>query len=1535
MMDNSHTQRHSGDSRRIVPKSAPPLSAPETGQRASKGRRLIGALTRGSNRGLPGLRSPSGGAAATSLLVKKRFTYPLLALLAAAMVALLLGGPIQAQQSSAIEYAENGTGPVAVFTATDPEMAGDITWSLMAGGDVEDFDIDKSSGELSFMKSPNYEMATGGGADGSSSTYTVTVIATDADGTPSEETVTVEVTNVDEPGKVTLDKVAPYPGVSLNATHTDPDLGLSNQEWQWSRSMSADGPYAEIEDADAAAYSPTSGDVGYFLRATVSYDDGEGDDKSAMATSTHVVQAFNVPNAAPAFPDQDPETPEIEATATRMIGENADAGASVGAPVTAEDKESDILTYTLDGTDEASFDIDPATGQITVGAMTMLNFETKTDYAVTVTATDPADESDEIAVTINVVDDANEPPAITGTVPASFNEGTAANPLTGQQQLEVVNFAAVDPDPDNTESTTITWSLSGPDAGDFTIEDGDLTFRASPNYEAPADADGDNEYEVTVSATDADSNRGEKSVTVKVANMDELGTVTLSAVQARVGVALTASLTDIDGAVSDVKWQWNNGGDIDGATSDTYTPTAVDDVGDTLTVTATYTDPQGPVKTASETTSIVASDTRNKAPAFPDQDEDTDGTQNTETERTIAENTASGIPLNGGGPVEASDPNSAAQNDLLTYTLGGRDASSFSINAATGEISVGAGTKLDFETKSTYMVRVIATDSFGLSASINVTIKVTDEIEGPAITGPAEVAFAENGTGGVATFTGVDPEMAGAITWSLMAGGDVEDFDIDKSSGELSFKKSPNYEMATGGGANGSSSTYTVTVMATDADGTTNEKAVTIEVTNVDEPGKVTLDKVAPYPGQEVTASLSDPDMGLSNPEWQWSRSRSENGSYANIEGAKAETYNPTSDDEGYFLRARVSYDDGEGDGKTARVNSTHEVQGVNVPNAAPAFPDQDPETPEIEDTATRMIGENADAGASVGAPVTAEDKESDILTYTLDGTDEASFDIDPATGQISVGDDTDVDFETGGTSYTVTVTATDPAGLFDTIVVTINVVDDANEPPAITGTVPASFNEGTAANPLTGGALTVVNFMAADPDTDMNTGGITWSVSGPDAGDFTIISGALTFRSSPNYEAPADADGDNEYEVTVSATDADSNRGENSVKIKVANVDEPGTVTLSAVQARVGVALTASLTDIDGAVSGVTWQWNNDGTAIDGAKSDTYTPTSEDVNDRLTVMASYTDPEGSEKMETSDELTVAADTRNKAPEFADQDDETEGTQNTEAERTIAENSDAGTALNGGGPVAATDPNTGDELTYTLSGPDASSFDVSSVDATEGQITVGAGTKLDFETKATYIVTVIATDSFGESSSIDVTITVTDVNEGPVISVDATTPEANNAPAFAAPIDPIEVAEDTPADENIGAPVMATDADADDTLTYTLGGADMASFDIDGATGQLMTSAALDFETKSSYSVEVTADDGNGGTATIDVTVTVIDVEEVVVEGSLMQRYDADKDGTISKVEVAIAIDDYLDANDLSRLQVAEVIDLYLDGPGG
>jgi hypothetical protein len=60
------------------------------------------------------------------------------------------------------------------------------------------------------------------------------------------------------------------------------------------------------------------------------------------------------------------------------------------------------------------------------------------------------------------------------------------------------------------------------------------------------------------------------------------------------------------------------------------------------------------------------------------------------------------------------------------------------------------------------------------------------------------------------------------------------------------------------------------------------------------------------------------------------------------------------------------------------------------------------------------------------------------------------------------------------------------------------------------------------------------------------------------------------------------------------------------------------------------------------------------------------------------------------------------------------------------------------------------------------------------------------------------------------------------------------------------------------------------------TLAYTLGGTDAASFDIGSATGQLMTLAPLDYETKATYSVTVTASDSGGLSDSIDVTITVM-----------------------------------------------------------
>ena len=116
-------------------------------------------------------------------------------------------------------------------------------------------------------------------------------------------------------------------------------------------------------------------------------------------------------------------------------------------------------------------------------------------------------------------------------------------------------------------------------------------------------------------------------------------------------------------------------------------------------------------------------------------------------------------------------------------------------------------------------------------------------------------------------------------------------------------------------------------------------------------------------------------------------------------------------------------------------------------------------------------------------------------------------------------------------------------------------------------------------------------------------------------------------------------------------------------------------------------------------------------------------------------------------------------------------------------------------------------------------------------------------------------------------------------DDGPAVVV-----EVNRAPVFTEG-DQTErrVAEQTATATVIGLPVIATDADGD-PLTYSIGGADGASFAIDSASGQLSASSPLDFEVKAAYTFVVSVSDGRGGADSIVVTIQVTDIDEVPID---------------------------------------------------
>ncbi len=187
-------------------------------------------------------------------------------------------------------------------------------------------------------------------------------------------------------------------------------------------------------------------------------------------------------------------------------------------------------------------------------------------------------------------------------------------------------------------------------------------------------------------------------------------------------------------------------------------------------------------------------------------------------------------------------------------------------------------------------------------------------------------------------------------------------------------------------------------------------------------------------------------------------------------------------------------------------------------------------------DATVNAVDENAASGATVGVTALASDADAtnNTITYTLDDTAGGRFKIDAVSGVVTVDNGTLLDREAAA-SHNITVRATSSDGSFNTAVMTINLNSVNDNMPVITS------NGGGAAAVISlaenGTVVTTVTAIDADlPGQTMN-----YSIAGgADAGQFAIDSatGELTFITPPDYEAPADTNGDNVYEVIVQADD-------------------------------------------------------------------------------------------------------------------------------------------------------------------------------------------------------------------------------------------------------------------------------------------------------------------------------------------------------------------------------------------------------------
>ena len=131
----------------------------------------------------------------------------------------------------------------------------------------------------------------------------------------------------------------------------------------------------------------------------------------------------------------------------------------------------------------------------------------------------------------------------------------------------------------------------------------------------------------------------------------------------------------------------------------------------------------------------------------------------------------------------------------------------------------------------------MATDSGGRSASLSVTVTVTELNEGPEITGATTYTVPEGQELGGASFTARDPEDAGAaVTAWRLAGSDAGDFTIiatGQNSAQLTFRNTPDYDRPADSNRDNE---YLVTIRAYNGS-TYGSLDVTVKVTDQNEAG--------------------------------------------------------------------------------------------------------------------------------------------------------------------------------------------------------------------------------------------------------------------------------------------------------------------------------------------------------------------------------------------------------------------------------------------------------------------------------------------------------------------------------------------------------------------------------------------------------------------------------------------------------------------------------------------------------------------------
>jgi gliding motility-associated-like protein len=1105
------------------------------------------------------------------------------------------------------------------------------------------------------------------------------------------------------------------------------------------------------------------------------------------------------------------DAPPVAKSATLSLDENTANGTAVHT-VAASDPDNDPLQYSfISGNESGAFVINATSGAISVLDAGKLDYEAVKQFVLKIRVAD-ASNAAEATIIINL-NNLNDNSPITTNAAVSIYENTDAGTL-------VHTVTASDAD-GNTLTYTITGG-NGTGLGAFAIDAASGAITVAD--ESQLDYELTQKFELGIGVSDG-TNAATATITINLLDVNEAvltannATVTLNENAAN-GTAVH-NVVATDPQNDPLTYSITAGNEAGAFTINTntgaitvldYTKLNYESATKTYTLTVAVSDGNG--SQTSATITINLQDV-NEAPVA----------QGATVE--INENTANATLLH---KVMATDPDAG---DVLSYTItAGNAAGGFHIDATTGEVFVAERSKLNYEVTPSFSLTVSVTDSKGLSSIATVTVNLKDVNEAPEAQG-ATVQLNENSPNGTAVHTVValDIDAGDALSYSIIGGNTGSAFIINSTTGAITVADAAklNFEAA---------ASFNLLVKVTDKAGAYAEAEVKVALIDINEA------PVAQHATIEINENLanaslvhqvvaSDADAG----DLLKYAIKSGNSSGAfSIDAASGEIkiadrnqldYETTPS---FSLTIEVS----DKSGLTTSVTIAIRLQDVN-------------EAP-VAQHATVALNENSAAGTAV-ATVQAQDADAgDVLRYSIiSGNENSFFTINNISGAITVADAGKLDFELQSV-YSLGVEVSDSKGLTTTATITVN-LQNVNEAPSVQGaTVELAEN---AAN-----GTAVYTVAASDADAaDM----LSYSITGGNTGGaFTInaTTGAITVADATRL----DYESLQQYNLTVEVTDKAGLKATAAITVNLKDINEAPVAQNADIHINENTANATRVhkvvaTDPDaGDVLNYSITAGNEQAAfrIDAATGEIFVADAGKLNYESTVVFSLTVKVTDSKGHSSTaNIGIKLDDMNEAPVA----------QTAAVE--LAENSTNGTAVH---KVVATDADAGDVLSYAITaGNTGNAF---AINSTTGAITVADGTRLDFESQKTYVLTIEVSDRGGLKSQATITISLQDVNEAPVAQSATATIDENSANA------------------TLVHSIVATDPDAGDVLSYRIvSGNTGGAFTINSTSGAITVANAsvLDFETTTLFTLVVEVLDSKAFKAIATITVNLKDVNEAPV----------------------------------------------------